>query len=99
MIAALLAFTILGNQGGAWVPTELVEFEDRSERVVYVLDVSDGWFTMVGVSDRRVDRVPVDEVTSRTVCDLTSDRSLNQIVGDVKPQERCPSPHADPEGE
>jgi len=99
VIAALLAFTILGNQSSAWVPTESVTFDDGSERVVYVFDASEGWFTMVDVSNKQVSRVPVDSVESRTVCDLHADRSLHQIVGNVEPQEPCPTAREEPGGD
>lgn len=64
LIAALL------STASVWVPSERVTLANRQRIVGYVLGEEAGWYTLMTERDRRVVRVPVDEVRSRHVCAL-----------------------------
>jgi hypothetical protein len=75
VLMVLVLLYLLSTQ--MWLPRESVRLAGRTTEIAYVLDAGGNWTSLLTDKERRIVRVPSDDVESRTICRTRKNTELS----------------------
>jgi hypothetical protein len=63
-----------------WLPPEVIKIDSGSQLIGYVISESSEWTTVLTEKDRKIVRLPTDDLTQRTVCRVRGNTSQTTTV-------------------